>query len=478
MTRNKQPKQPVILVDDEEHILNSLSLYLRSHGITNVIALNSGRHLLECVKEHGATVIVLDLLMPFIAGKELLPQLRVHFPEIPVLVVTASDEVDTAVNCMKSGAFDYLVKPVEKSRFISAIKRASEFNSLKRQIGTLKKYLLDGELIHGEAFANIVTVSPKMKALFQYTEAIADSSEPALITGETGVGKELFARALHQLSGRPGAMVGVNVAGLDDNMFSDTLFGHHKGAFTGAGQGREGFIAKAGQGTLFLDEIGDLSPASQVKILRLLQENVFYPLGSDVPKNSQAHIIAATNCDLKAMMEKGDFRPDLYYRLSAHQVSIPPLRERKEDIPLLTACFLEEACIAMGKEPIEPSPELLTLLSAYHFPGNVRELRSLLFDAIAQHKTGSIIGMNSIKNKILATQKLSSTAPAQQALEAKITVAGKFPSLKEAETLIIQEALKQARGNQGIAATLLGISRPALNRRLKNLKQNKEEKEE
>ena len=467
-------KLPIVLVDDEEHILNSLSLYLRSHGVGNVIALNNGQHLLECLAEHSAAVVVLDLIMPLLSGTELLPQLRENYPEIPVLVVTASNEVDTAVNCMKLGAFDYLVKPVEKNRFLSAIQRAGEVRQLKQQISTLKRYLLDGTLRHGEAFSNIISNSLQMKSLFRYVEAISDSSEPALITGETGVGKELFARSLHQLSGRPGDLVCVNVAGLDDNMFSDTLFGHQKGAFTGAGRGREGFIAKAGHGTLFLDEIGDLAALSQVKILRLLQEKVYYPLGSDVPRNSKAHIIAATNRDLKALMANGQFRPDLYYRLSAHQIDIPPLRERKEDIPLLVAFFIEEACRTLKKEMPEASEELLTLLSAYHFPGNVRELRSMLYDAIAQHKSGTVISMASIKNRILATQKSTRSQQTQSGLPSEITIAGKFPNLKEAETLVIQEALRQARGNQGIAATLLGISRPALNRRLKKGQKGKQ----
>jgi len=462
--------KPVILVDDEEHILNSLSLFLRSHGIKKVITISDGRELTGTIEQGGASVIVLDLTMPFISGIDLLPILKDRYPEIPVLVVTASQELDTAINCMKLGAFDYLVKPVEKTHFLSSVSRAKEIRELKLQIGSLKKHLLQDLLTHDEAFAHIVTNSVKMKSLFQYMEAISGSSEPVLISGETGVGKELFAKAIHQLSQRPGELVAVNVAGLDDNMFSDTLFGHGRGAFTGATQSREGFIAKAGKGTLFLDEIGDLTITSQIKLLRLLQENVYYPLGSDIPKNNQANIILATNRNLRELMDQELFRADLFYRLSAHQIDIPPLRERSEDIPLLVAHFMDEACNSMNKPPVEPSPEFLQLLGTYHFPGNVRELRGMLYDTVARHSSGNIASMEPIRNAIVTSRNFDRSPGVENMIQGRINIIGNFPTLKEAEELLVREALKQAGQNQGIAATLLGISRPALNRRLKNIK--------
>jgi len=314
-----------------------------------------------------------------------------------------------------------------------------------------------------EAFSGIVTVSRKMRSLFQYLEAIANSGEPVLITGETGTGKELLAQAVHRLSGVRGEFVPVNVAGLDDNLFSDTLFGHRKGAFSGADGAREGMIARAAGGTLFLDEIGDLPAASQVKLLRLLQERQYHPLGSDVAKVSDARVLCATHRDLNTRMAEEAFRSDLYFRLSVHQVDIPPLRERREDIPVLVAFFSAEAAASLGKKPLDASPELLTLLDNYHFPGNVRELRAMVFDAVARTKSGPVLGVKSFRKSV---KKQVTSPPAGKSATRDRSSGERFPTLKEAERLHIEEALRRCSGNQGTAAALLGISRPALNRRL------------
>ena len=242
----------------------------------------------------------------------------------------------------------------------------------------------------------MVTGNKKMRAIFQYVEVVAGTRQPIMITGETGVGKELVARAIHQLSGRKGDYVALNVAGLDDMMFSDTLFGHKKGAFTGADQAREGFIARAAGGTLFLDEIGDLNESSQIKLLRLLQEHEYYPVGSDIVSKSDARIVLATNRDLQKMIAAGKFRNDLYYRLCAHQIHIPPLRERLDDIPQLLDHFLATSAAMVNKKKPTPPPELAVLLSIYQFPGNMRELEALVFDAVARHASG-ILSMESFR---------------------------------------------------------------------------------
>jgi two-component system, NtrC family, response regulator HydG len=334
-------------------------------------------------------------------------------------------------------------------------------------MGVLKRYLLSDCLQDNEAFAGIVTNSRKMRALFQYLEAVAVSAEPVLISGETGAGKEMFAHALHKLSSLSGQFVQVNVAGLDDTLFSDTLFGHRKGAFTGADQSRAGLIAQAAGGTLFLDEIGDLSMASQVKLLRLLQEHMYYPLGSDVACPSDARVVCATNCNLAQMMRQNQFRSDLFFRLSVHQVEVPPLRQHKEDIPLLLQHFLDEAAAAIGKSAPEPSNELLTLLANYHFPGNVRELRAMVFNAMALHRAGPVLAMDSFRQAIQKQQKTGAENPEAESSEGlPILIPGRFPTLDEVEEAMVSEALKRAKGNQGVAATLLGLSRPALNRRL------------
>ena len=462
----------VVLVDDEEEVLFSSKVVLETHGIFPVVTLADGRELLSHLEKHEAGIIVLDLFMPHASGVQLLPELVQRHPEIPVVVVTASQEVETAVACMKEGAFDYLVKPVEENRYVSSVNRALEMRSLRRQVGALKKSLLGERLEHDDAFASIITNSPKMQSIFRYVEAIAETKEPVLITGETGVGKGLIAEAVHQISRRKGALVSVNVAGLDDTMFSDTLFGHRKGAYTGADSDRDGMIGKAAGGSLFLDEIGDLKKSSQVKLLRLFQEQTYYPLGSDVAKSSDARIIAATNRDVRGRMAEGRFRQDLYYRLSSHQINVPPLRERREDIPLLVAHFLEEAARSLGKIVPEPTPELLTLLSVYHFPGNVRELRALVYDAMARYTAGRFLSMDSFREAIQHNSYHAQTPPAASPPEIQTAIRSmaRFPTLTEFQRLLIEEALRRARGNQGIAAMLLGISRPALNRRLSRMK--------
>ena len=250
-------------------------------------------------------------------------------------------------------------------------------------------------------------------------------------------------------------------------MFSDTLFGHTKGAFTGANSQRDGLIATAEGSTLFLDEIGDLNSQSQIKLLRLIQEREYFQLGSDFPKKSTAHLVMATNKNLKEMVAEGTFRKDLYFRLSAHQIHIPPLRERKEDIPLLTDVFFGEAAKSLKKKVPTYPPELITLLSSYKFSGNIRELQSLIYDAVSRHESG-VLSLDNIKKSIsVAHEDIGSeSSDTEHSLDTTIQYLEKSPTIKQAEEFLISMALKNAKGNQGIAASILGISRQALNKRL------------
>jgi len=460
----------VLLVDDEKHILDSMSLFLQRSGIDNVVTLEDSREVIPYCNQVTPSVIVLDLFMPYISGTDLLAGLNNYYPEIPVIIVTASQEVETIVSHMKDGAFDYLVKPVNKERLLTIVKAAHKISSLHNELSQLKKCLLNGDTSDNNIYSEIITNNPEMRKIFLYINAISGSNEPVLITGETGSGKELLAQAIHKASGVTGELVSFNVAGVDDNLFSDTLFGHRRGAYTGGDNSREGLIAKASGGTLFLDEIGDLSSSSQVKLLRLLQEKKYYPLGSDVAKNAFVHVVAATNQNLKADINKGTFRQDLYYRLTSHQIEVPPLRKRVEDILPLVLSFLGQAAKSMNKPMPEPSHELLTLLSNYHFPGNIRELRGMVYNAVALHQSGNIIAMESFKKTIRQERE---NKPADKTImslgkETSLNIMGQFPTLKQAEQLVIKEAMRQANNNQGIAAAILGISRPALNRRLKH----------
>ncbi len=459
---------PILLVDDESQALLSSSLILRAARLKNVLTIEDARQVLPLIEKQEVGVIVLDLSMPFVSGIDLLSQINQKFPHIPVIVMTAMNELETAVECMKAGAFDYLVKPVEKNRFVSSVKRAIEMLALRYEVSSLKRHLFSDELEHEAAFSSIITKNKKMHAIFKYIEAIAVSQQPVLITGETGVGKELVARSIHELSGRKGEFITVNIAGLDDNIFSDTLFGHKKGAYTGAEQARDGLIARASSGTLFLDEIGDMNELSQVKLLRLLQEQTYYQLGSDVPKQTDARIVVATNQNPETLISEKKFRNDLYFRLSYHHIQIPPLRERLEDIPLLLDYFLENAAKSLKKKKPKYPLELITLLKTYHFPGNIRELQAMVFDAVAQHQSG-VLSMDSFK-KIIGKEKLQPQHPSSHVIQGEELILGhfdRFPTLEEVERFLISEALNRSNSNQGIAASLLGITRQALNKRLK-----------
>lgn len=467
------PDSPILLIDDEENFLLSAELTISSNGIKNIETCQDSRKVMKLLSRGEYSLIVLDINMPHVSGAELLPQIVKKYPHIPVIVITAVNNVESAVQSMKEGAFDYVVKPVDDTRLFAIIKRGLEFTEMRNENELLKQSLLKEKLEHPEAFENIITESGSMRAIFRYIEAIAKTNLPVLITGDTGVGKELIAEAVHNISGRKGDLVPVNVAGVDDNLFSDTLFGHKKGAFTGAEIDRKGLIERAEDGTLFLDEIGDLSIESQVKLLRLLQDGNYYPLGSDVAKLSNARIIVATHRDIKAMQVTNQFRQDLYYRLRSHNVHIPPLRERKKDIPRLIDFFLIKAAKELDKKTPRAPKELYTLLSNYPFPGNVRELEGLIYDAVSLHKSG-ILSLESIRKKLSDQLEDEKRITVKEEIEdSPIAITGRFPSLKETEEAIIKEALKRAENNQTIAADLLGISRRALNNRIQRRKEEK-----
>jgi len=459
---------PVLVVDDEIQTLQSCTIVLRASGIPSVLCCQDSRQVMDLLSRQEIGVLLLDLSMPHITGDELLPLIREEYPEIPVIIITGANDVETAVECMKKGSFDYMVKPMEKSRLISGVKRALELRALEMENRLLRQRILSDRIERPEVFVEIVTNHETMKAIFQYVEAISVTSQPVLITGETGVGKELMAIAIHRLSCLKGSFVAVNVSGLDDNLFADTLFGHKKGAFTGADGARGGLVEHASGGTLFLDEIGDLSISSQIKLLRLIQEGEYLPLGCDAVKKTDVRIVVATNQDLHELMRQGRFRKDLYYRLQTHHVHIPPLRERLSDLPLLVDLFLDRASTSLGKKKPTPPPELFTLLSAYDFPGNIRELDSMIFDAVSKHKSRKL-SLDLFKNRIFkeSPPEIEEESKEYKKEHPALLFAGILPSIKEATQALIAEAMKRANGNQSIAARFLGISQQALSRRLK-----------
>lgn len=460
------PDRPVLIVDDEPCIADMMQLTLRHAGISNVQCETDSRAVLSVIQRIRPSVVLLDLMMPHISGRELLPLIRQRYPDLSVIVSTALAELATAVECMQQGACDYLTKPVEGARLIASLKSVLTTISLQRELDDMKRCLLEERITHPDAFAEIVTNSAKMQALFRYAEVIARSSQPILVSGETGTGKELMARALHRLSGVTGQLVTLNVAGLDDVMFSDTLFGHRKGAYTGAEQQREGMVQRAGNGILFLDEIGDLSETSQVKLLRLLQEGEYYQVGSDQLQRSNARFVLATNRDLQELVRQGKFRSDLYYRLNFHRLHLPALRERQEDIPMLVGHFLREAAAVFGKEQVSVSPAAMSRLKEYSYPGNVRELQAVLYDAVAL-TAGASIAYDAVRFGTI-TETVSPVAETGGAQCRLIhTAFERFPTLREVEDRLIDEALKLSGGHLNTAASMLGITRQTVSNHLR-----------
>lgn len=458
-------QKTVLLVDDEEGLLKSASLALRTSGFQSVLTCSDSRNVAELLKEHEVHVVVLDIMMPHITGQQLLEDIVQNYPELPVVMMSSVNEIETVVQCMQSGAFDYLDKPVENLRLVTTLTRALEYQDMSKENLVLKDSLLNDSLKNPSYFSKIITKNKAMVSIFKYTESIAATSRAVLITGETGTGKELIAQSVHDLSGRQGEYVTVNVAGLDDNLFSDALFGHKKGAFTGAEQMRKGLIEKAEGGTLFLDEIGDLSIPSQVKLLRLLQEGEYYPLGSDSKKISQARVVVATSQNIRELVKEGTFRKDLYYRLQAHQIHLPPLRQRRDDLLILTEHFISLASQSLNKKEPILSEELFQKLSQHSFPGNIRELESIIFDAVSQHEDGELtIG----DHELDTLDQLQDLEPVPLLSDHhRLIFEEPFPTIDEAVNKLVLTVLEKNKGNQTATAQELGITRQGLTSRLK-----------
>jgi len=452
----------ILLFDNCSTTLEKLSIQFYKSGFKQVYSICDNTKLIPFLTKFPVSAIIFSLSSSDSAGKILLSEMMHTFPFVSLIVISESNSHKTAVECMKTGAYDYLVNPEAEEIIQSTI---SCMLNKTQHASSVMPHHLGHNAYHRDthhAFSEIITQNRKMLSIFRYMEIIAPTSQAVMVTGETGTGKELIARGLHLASARQGHFVSINVAGLDDIMFSDTLFGHASGAYTGANHPRKGLIEKAENGTLFLDEIGDLSNASQIKLLRLLQEGEYYPLGSDTLKITNTRIIVATNCLLEQKISTGEFRNDLYYRLCAHHIHLPPLRERRNDIMVLTEYFVREAASNFGvRTPIIP-PDVLDQLSKYNFPGNIRELKGLISRASALSSDG-VLSLPKLKQN-QAVSPLPTYNPSDIIVLSRMH--GRFPTLQEAEFCLIREALHSSGGNQRTAALMLGISKQALNKRL------------
>lgn len=459
-------EQSILIVDDDAAFLDGARRALLSHGMGNVTLLQESGQVLQELATGAYNVLLLDWVMPHPSGADLLPEIVRHYPGIPVIIISGVRDLENVVSCIKQGAYDYITKPLDTTRLVSVVQNAAKSSELDARNRKLTGYLLGEPLSDPEYFSDIITCNERMLSIFKVIETLARSSQPVLITGETGVGKELIAHAIHKCSGLSGHMVTVNAAGLDDTMLADTLFGHKKGAYTGATESRGGLIEQAKGGTLFLDEIGDLSNASQIKLLRLLQQNEYYRLGSDLLHKSDARIIAASNADFPALMKAGTFRSDLYYRIKAHALHIPPLRERPEDIIPLVQHFVELTALSLRRKPPELAPTLRQALASYRFPGNVRELINMVHDAVTHSRKRTLV-MEDFPGVTAGTapsrnivRKIGSN---QFALHA---IFPNFPTVDEVETKLIEGAFGLSGGNRTATALMLGLSRQTLRRKL------------
>jgi two-component system, NtrC family, response regulator AtoC len=448
----------ILIVEDEPRMRRLLEISLGEDG-HNVRSVGDAETGLKGLAREPADLIVTDLKLPGMSGLEFLQEARRMNAAVPMIVMTAYGSVETAVEAMKAGASDYVLKPFTMAEMKLVITKELDVQRVREENRSLKEAL--GKRYQ---FQNIVARSRKMQEVLAVVERVAATNSTVLIGGESGVGKDLIARAIHQNSRRAsGPFIKINSTAVPDTLFESELFGFEKGAFTGAMAAKPGKFELADKGTLFLDEIGDVPAPIQVKLLRVLQEREFERLGGTRTLKVDVRLIAATNRDLRAALEEGTFREDLYYRLNVVPVDIPPLREHKEDIPDLVDHFLIRFGRENGKEVQKITPAALKVLSDYHWPGNVRQLENIIERAGAL-STSAVLDVADIQ---LDTRPLNHSASSGSA--------GNHPFLPEGMTLeqwedeMIREAMRRASGNKSEAARLLGLSRNALRYRLSKL---------
>jgi DNA-binding NtrC family response regulator len=441
-------KKRVLVVEDEEKLRRVIELQLVSAGF-EVDKAPTAEEGLKIVDR--ADLVLTDLRLPRMDGLQLLSQIRLQNAHVPVIMMTAYGSVETAVESMKAGATDFLLKPFSLDHLMQVVNKALEVSALRDENRQLKE-----ELGRRYEYDNIIGRSEAMQEIFATIERVAPSRATVLLAGESGVGKDLIARAIHFRSPRRDRpLVKINCSAIPENLMESELFGYEKGAFTGAAGTKPGKFEQADTGTVFLDEIGDVPAAIQVKLLRILQEREFERLGSNVTRHIDVRVIAATNQDLRAALEQGTFREDLYYRLNVVPLNIPPLRERKQDIPFLANHFLRKLAPDAGVQVESISDAAMEKLAGYHWPGNVRELENVIERALILSR-GTQLEAEDIK---LETAPRPRPQNEQHFLPEGLT-------LDQYEQEIIREALRRADGNKSHAARLLGLTRNALRYRL------------
>lgn len=462
----------LLIVDDEKDILRALSLTFDEEYY--VFTASSGRQALEILEQEEIALIIADQRMPEMSGIEFLERTIEKYPQVIRIILTAYPDTESLIQAINTGrVYRYITKPWNRAELTIAVKRALESYELALENQRLVKELqaaneqlqaenlyLKREVERGSRFENIIGKSPAMERVFDLVDKVIDSSVTVFLSGETGTGKSAIAPYIHYHGPRKGKLfIAQNCGALPDALLESELFGHRRGSFTGALQDKKGLFEVADGGTIFLDEVSEMSPAMQVKLLQVLQEGTFRRIGEHEYKKVDVRIIAATNKDLETEVEKGTFREDLYYRLSIFPVRIPPLRERRDDIPLLALYFLEKYREKMNKQVQGFSQAAIERLSSYNFPGNVRELENLIERALALAGSGTVISLDLLPEKVQGNART------------REPVAARRGSLKEAVDIIerrmLIEALERCSGNKTQAAQELGLSRMGFQKKLK-----------
>jgi len=449
----KSAKVPrVLIIDDDEGHAEALSDGLVADGYATELA-HSGREGLDRMAEATFDAILTDLVMHEVSGLEVLKEARTLQPDAVVILITGHGSIETAVDAMRLGAADYLAKPVRIGELRTRLSRAIEAGNLRRTNLDLRR-----QLDERFGFEGLIGHSPAMKRVFDILRQVASTTATVLVLGESGTGKELIARAVHNNSNRKdGPFVAVNCAALSEGLIESELFGHMKGAFTGAVSAKEGRIVYADGGTLFLDEVGDMPLSTQAKLLRVLETREVLPVGGNQTRKVDVRLVAATNRDLKAMSKHGEFREDLLFRLQVVTIDLPPLRERAGDVPMLIDHFISELAAQHGRNVRGISPEARTLLVRYDWPGNVRELRNVIENMVLLARS-EVLGPEDVPESV-------HEHPSDGRRAGGFELAGR--SMAEVERALIQANLELAEGNREKAARILGMGERTLYRKLK-----------
>jgi len=443
-------KVRLLVVDDELIALKNLEYVLKKEGY-EVVGAQSGPKALRLLEEEEFPVVLTDLRMEKVDGMQILERCRQLYPDSEVIIITGYATINSAVEAMKKGAYHYIAKPYKFDEVRKVVAEAVEKNRLKKEVRQLRQ-----RLKYYENRVSIITEDANMRKLLEMAQKVAPTDCNVFITGETGTGKELLAKYIHEHSLRAkGPMLAINCGAFNEELLANELFGHEKGAFTGAGYMKKGLIEMASQGTLFLDEITEMSLSMQTKLLRVIQEKEILRLGGTNPIKVDVRFIAATNQDIQDAVKSGQFRQDLFYRLNVISLHIPPLCERKGDVPLLSYYFLKKYAIAMNKEVKEISPKVIEILTNYDFPGNVRELENIIERGVAL-ASGDTLEPEHLPEDLRRLE-----------IHTFRKKGNRYPTLEEQEKSYIQWILKEVGGNKSLAANILGIDRVSLWRKLK-----------